>query len=348
MFEAKKGGSPLKKLTLVFAVVCFLFSSCSYSSPDRDTPYSAQYFCMDTVMDFISVYGESAQEATEAAVQELERLDALLSAQTAGSEIYLLNETGSAQLSSDTLDIVRRALSVYDSTSGAFDITVYPLMRLWGFYTDEHHVPTQEELQNYLSVIGSDKISLSDDGGLSFNVPGMGIDLGAIAKGYAAQRVIDIFESSGIESAIVSLGGSIIAVGTKPDGSAWRVGVQAPDGSSDIIGTLSVSDVTVVTSGGYRRYFEDNGETYHHILDPHTGVPADSGLVSVSIISEDPALADALSTALFVMGREDAEAYWRQYGGFDFVLICDDGTVVATEGIKDSFSYDGDYEVVYR
>ena len=167
---------------------------------------------------------------------------------------------------------------------------------------------------------------------------GMQLDLGAVGKGYTADLVAEVLQTHGVQSALINLGGNIQAVGSRPDGSDWRIGIRAPWGE-DNLGVLEISDAAVVTSGGYENYFEDkDGNIYWHILDPSTGYPANSGLQAVTIIGEEGRLCDALSTALFVMGAEQAEAYWRENSGFDMLLVTDENEILLTEGIADKFT----------
>lgn len=172
---------------------------------------------------------------------------------------------------------------------------------------------------------------------LRFGIPGMEIDLGGIAKGYTGNRVMEIFRQYGIRHGLISLGGNIQALGAKSDdGKAWRIAIQNPKGGEGYLGVLDIKDRAVITSGGYERYFEQDGIRYHHIIDPRTGYPADSGLISVTIISEDGTLADGLSTSLFIMGKEEAEKLWRAHADrFDYILEEADGTLYVTEGVKD-------------
>ena len=164
----------------------------------------------------------------------------------------------------------------------------------------------------------------------------MKVDLGGIAKGFTSDRVMELFSADGVTSGIISLGGNVQTLGTKPDGSLWRVGIQDPDDSSGIIATIEVADKAVITSGGYQRYFEQDGTTYHHIIDPRTGMPADSGLTSVTIVSDDGTLADGLSTSLFIMGKEAALDYWRAHrDNFDVILVASDGSITISEGLAD-------------
>ena len=166
----------------------------------------------------------------------------------------------------------------------------------------------------------------------------MQLDLGAVGKGYAADLAAKILREHGVESAILSLGGNIHTIGTRPDGTDWRVGIRAP-WEEEYLGVLEISDAAVVTSGGYENYFEDEaGNIYWHILDPTTGYPANTDLQAVTIIGPQGRLCDALSTALFVMGAEQAETYWREHGNFDMMLVTDEAEIWLTEGVADRFT----------
>ena len=282
---------------------------------------------MDTVMR-LTAYGPQGQEAVDAAVEEIYRLDALLSASSPSSEVSRLNEAGGGPLTKDTASLLRSSLSVWEATGGLFECTIYPLMELWGFSTGEYRVPSQEELQAALPLADSSLLRLQGDS------LGQRLDFGGIAKGYAAGRVMEIFSAHGVRSGLVSLGGSIQTLGTKPDGSLWRIGIQDPDAAREtFLAVLEVRDLAVVTSGGYERFFEQDGETYIHILNPRTGRPAESDLLSVTVLSPDGVLADALSTALFIMGREEALAFWRESSlEFQLVLLTEDRELYVTEG----------------
>ena len=160
------------------------------------------------------------------------------------------------------------------------------------------------------------------------------LDLGGIAKGFTSSRVMDVFREKGVTSGIISLGGNVQALGCKPDGNMWRIGIQDPNDLNSTFAVIEVADQAVITSGGYQRYFEENGQTYHHIIDPRTGYPAENGLISVTIISDDGTLADALSTSLFIMGPEKASTFWKKHAdAFDAVMMKDDGTVMVTAGL---------------
>lgn len=311
---------------------------------DAGEPVTSELFAMDTYMS-LTAYGENAEEALALAEQKIEELDELLSIGNSGSEIYGLNETGKAAVSQDTYDLIEEGLAIWKDTDGAFNVAMEPLMELWGFTSGNYQIPKEEELAEKLALTDASKVTVEEENReISLETEGMKIDLGGIAKGYTSEKLMEIFEEQGLTSAMVSLGGNVQVLGKKPDGSLWRVAIQNPDSDEAYLGVLETSDKAVITSGGYERYFEENDVVYHHILDPETGYPADNGYVSVTIVSEDGSLADALSTALFVMGPEKAELYWKEHSdSFDAIFLTTEGELAVTEGIADAFT--SDYEV---
>ncbi len=341
------------KRFLCCLLAALLLTGCSSGTVEADPEAeesSTQYLdAMDTFMT-LTAYGSSQDEALDAAVEEIQRLEALFTVGSEDSEVSQLNREGSAVLSEDTAALVERALEIYDSTGGAFDITVSPLMELWGFTTQDYQVPEAADIQSTLALVGADRVTYDADTSTVTLGEGQSIDLGGIAKGYTSQRLMELFDEMGVASAMVSLGGNIQCLGTKPDGSLWRVGIQDPVGSEGaIVAVIEVEDQAVITSGSYERYFtdEDTGETYHHILDPATGYPADSGLISVTIVTSDGTLGDALSTALFIMGLEEGTAYWQAHSDeFQAVFIDADSNLYVTEGLEDSVEADGGYTLL--
>lgn len=303
-------------------------------------PVSQEIFAMDTYMT-VTAYGDNAQKGVTDAVAEIQRLDNLLSIGKEDSEISKLNKSGCAAVSDDTAVMVTKALDLYKSTGGAFDITVLPLMELWGFTTQEYYVPTEDEIQSTLQRVGADKLTWDESTKTLTLGDKQEIDLGGIAKGFTSSRIMEIFKKDGVTCGMVSLGGNVHLLGTKQDGSAWRVGIQDPNNTDDMLGILQANDCAVITSGAYERNFEKDGVTYHHIIDPATGKPSNSGLTSVTIVSKDGTLADGLSTSLFVMGKDKAIAYWKQHADeFDTILVDKDRNVYITEGIAGNFSPD--------
>lgn len=321
-------------------ILCLPLSACSPKSE------SCEFFAMDTYMT-ITASGGDVTEALQEAQQAVFAMERRLSATDGKSEIARLNAGEVSALSEDTASLLSRALSLAEDCSGAFDPTVRPLMELWGFTGEEYRVPPAEEIDAAKALADWEKVRL--DGTEVVLGPGQKLDLGGIAKGWASEAVCDILRSHGVKSALLYLGGSVQTLGTKPDGSLWRVGVQNPDGSDNHLGVLSVGECAVVSSGGYQRYFEANGVRYHHILDPETGHPAQSGLAGVTVVCADAVMADAYSTALYVMGPEAALDFWREGGGsFDLVLCTDGGELYVTEGLESAFRSDRPFKVVRK
>ncbi len=294
-------------------------------------------FAMNTYMT-LTAYGDTADSALQEAAELIEKVESLWSVTDADSEIYKANHSGgqAVTVSEETADLIAFALEMAQKTNGALDPTIYPVLTAWGFTTDSKQVPSAAEITKLLQNVDYSRIRLD---GTSLTVPvGMELDLGAVGKGYTADLITQVLTQQDIASALISLGGNIQAVGSRPDGDSWRIGIRAPweDGT---LGVLEISDAAVVTSGGYENYFEDeSGTIYWHILDPDTGYPADSGLQSVTIIGDEGRLCDALSTSLFVMGAEKAEKYWRENGGFDMLLVTDENEIILTEGIAERFT----------
>lgn len=330
----------MKKIMLAVCCCAALLGGCGdrYEAKSGLTPYKDEIFAMDTYMD-ISAYGEQSQKAVEAAKAEIQRLDELLSVSGAGGDVYQLNQLGQKQVEADTLAVISRALEVSKETDGLFDCTIAPVMKLWGFRDGNFRVPSAEELAEQLAKVDASKVQI--DGDAITLLDGVTVDLGAIAKGYTSQRIMEVYRENGVASGIVSLGGNVQTLGRKPDGSLWRVALEDPENPAGYFGILDVENKAVITSGGYQRNFTENGKVYHHIIDPRTGYPAENGFLSVTIVSEDGTLADALSTVLFIMGPEKAEVFWREHKElFDAVMLTDDGSVMVTEGLQDAFSPD--------
>ena len=220
-------------------------------------------------------------------------------------------------------------------------------MELWGFTSEDYKVPGTDELEEVLSKVGSDKLEYNDEI-IKLNGAG-GIDLGGIAKGYTSDRIMQVFQEQGVSQAVVSLGGNVQTIGRKPDGSLWKIGIEDPMDEGGYLGTLEVETAAVITSGNYQRYFEKDGKRYHHIIDPFTGYPAETGLNSVTVVSESGTLADGLSTALFTMGPEKAIVFWREHEEvFDMILCLEDERILVSQGLADSFTSDHDWELLER
>ena len=323
-------------ISAMLSALLFLTGCSAESSPE---PVQGTFFAMDTVMDF-TIYGESGLiDQSESLIASLE---SLVSVTDANSELYAINQTGSGTLTGKASSLMEQALELCRRTGGALDISVYPIVRAWGFTTGSYQVPDEETIQSLLPLVDYTQIQYDAATGVVALPEGMEIDLGSVAKGYAGQLAAQMLREHGVQSALLNLGGNVQTVGAKPDGSPWQIGIKDPQGE-DAMMVLSVEDQAVVTSGGYERYFEQDGQTYWHIMDPSTGHPADSGLISVTIVGDEGVVCDGLSTALFVMGLEKAADLWAQSGDFGAVFVTASGEVYITEGLQDRFALTEQY-----
>lgn len=323
-------------ISAMLSALLFLTGCSAESSPE---PVQGTFFAMDTVMDF-TIYGESGLiDQSESLIASLE---SLVSVTDTGSELYAINQTGSGTLTGKASSLMEQALEICRRTGGALDLSIYPIVRAWGFTTGSYQVPDEAEIQALLPLVDYRKIQYDAADGDVTLPEGMEIDLGSVAKGYAGQLVAQMLREHGVQSALLNLGGNVQTVGAKPDGSPWQIGIKDPQGE-DAMMVLSVEDQAVVTSGGYERYFEQDGQTYWHIMDPSTGHPADSGLISVTIVGDEGVVCDGLSTALFVMGLEKAADLWAQSDDFEAVFVTASGEVYITEGLRDRFALTKQY-----
>ncbi len=333
------------KRCAALSVFCLL-SVCLAAGCARPQTAAVTFFAMDTVMS-ARVWHDGAGADDVQAVQSLVTgLEQMLSVTDEHSELFRLNADGQAALSEDTLNILQQTLVLSARTRGALDPTLYPVVRLWGFTTGSYRVPSEPEIAEAMAAVGTEHVFI--DGSAVTLTDGAMLDFGAVAKGYAAQKAADELIARGAAAAILSFGGNVQTLGSKPDGTSWQIDVRDPFDETRAAATLSLTGShAVVTSGGYQRYFEADGVRYHHIFDPQSGAPAQSGLASVTIVADDGLLADGLSTALYVMGLEDAAALWRESDDFEAVLITDGGELYATEGLAACLS-GADVQVIGR
>ena len=298
------------------------------SAPQKNT---AVGFHMDTV---ITLTGYCDEELLREAIGLCGEYEKLLSRTLQGSDIWNVNHAkGEAvYVSDDTVRVLELALEVCESSGGALDITIAPAVDLWDFKSGEAVIPAKDDIAAAMEQVDYTKVILD---GNTVRVPeGMQIDLGAVAKGYIADRVAQFLSDKGVESAALNFGGNVIAMGSKPDGSGWNIGIQDPEApTGDSAAVLSVQGLSVVTSGVYQRGFDLNGVRYHHILDSETGYPVQNGVASVTIISSESALGDALSTACFAMGGDGLS--FAESMGAEAVIIYSDGTMECTDGAEE-------------
>lgn len=319
------------------AVLCaaLLLTSCA---PNDDAQYTQTTYAMGVAMT-VTVYGQSretAADAVDAAFEEIARIEKLTSSKLADSELNRLNSAQSPlKVDEELAELLNYSLGYTKSTGGAFDITLGTLISLWGIGTQNERIPADEEIEQAMKSIGADNIIINGSTVALSN--GVHIDLGAVAKGYAADKVKEVLSKNGVSRAIINLGGNIYAMGARGDDEPWNIGIIDPAGSGSVIATVSVKDKAVVTSGDYQRYFERDGVRYHHILDGKTGFPSQSGLTSVTVICENSALADILSTACFVLGEKEGMALIESIPEAEAVFISKALGITVSSGVNDNW-----------
>ena len=328
-------------IALLTAMILLLTLPACGAQPAR-TARDREVFAMDTVME-LRVYDSSdaVLDEMDAALAALSRE---LNAEDDNGGLYALNRAGGGE-NAALADLVRRAAALSARTGGALDVSLHRASLAWGFPSKHYTIPTEADLAELANHCGMRLVACEGDRITLQN--GAELDLGAIAKGYAADRCRAILERAGV-SGILSLGGNIQTVGKKPDGTDWTVAILDPDDPGSYLLTMTVTGTkSVVTSGDYQRFFERDGARYCHILDPATLSPARNGLRMVTIVADEGFLADGLSTALFVMGLERGIEFWRAGNDFEAIWLTEDGTVTVTEGLEDRISYKN-AEVVRR
>ena len=336
--EKKKISWTSVAFALIFIVLIYMVKAKNLSGSTNEENTVMDLYAMDTYMS-LSVYGDNREEALSLLTDEIGRLDKLLSVGDENSDVSKINNGNMEGVSDETLALIERAGEISWETDGAFNIFVYPIMEAWGFTNGDYRVPSEDELKALTEAVKNAELGKSASG----------IDLGGIGKGYTSDKARELLKESGVEHALLNLGGNVVAIGTKPDGSDWTIGIQDPSKESDYICTVKVEDTCVVTSGAYERYFEEDGVRYHHIIDPSTGYPADSGLASVTIVSPDGTLADALSTALFVMGQEKAVSFYQSsQESFEAILVNNEGEILITEGLKDRVDSESKINIISK
>ncbi len=333
----------MKRLALLLAMLLCLPALVSCR---QIRTYSESFYLMDTLIG-VTLYTNDpalAEQTFDECESLLRELDGLWSRHRSSSEISRLNaaQDGLDGLDARTLMLFRTALDVSARTGGAFDVTVTPLIALWERCGEENRLPTEEELAAAKSVVGYERVTLTDTGVVKQNSTTM-VDLGGIGKGAAISRLIEYLSTTGVSGGLVSFGSNVAVFGEKPDGEPFRVAIKHPREENAVIGKLTLGSGEVLSvSGDYERYVTIGGNRYHHILDPETGYPADTGLASVAVISRDGAEADALSTALLVMGLEDAMAFYASgVMRFEAIFVDTAGQVTVTSGLADRFEKEG-------
>lgn len=332
------------KLISVILCAAMLASLCACGSSRADASASAQGTDAS-----ITAYGKNAQKAVSDAAGVFSAFNSMLDAGSRTSAMYALNNAGGASVvvPGQIADMLGAARTVYDRSNGALDPTIQPVAALWGFDTGKYAKPTDEQIDAALKKLCFDQLKIqyfSDSGTYTVTMPsGTQLTFGSMSRGCACDYAVQAMRDDGVKSGIISMSGCAHTLGVKPDGTQWNVSVADPNDASGSIGYLTVGETAVSTCGGYTQSFSySDGVTYNHILNPATGYPAKTDLRSVTIVCASGVDADCLSWALCALGSKKAIKYWRNYGGFDMILVTTDNRVLCTSGLTESFSLQND------
>jgi thiamine biosynthesis lipoprotein len=323
-------------ITQKIYLACFVFilfstfTGCSAPIPSKSE------FVLGTICT-ITLFDKGKPQIYRDIFNRLREIENRMSVNIQGTDIDRINEAAgreAVKVNDDVCEVIERAIHFAEYFEGALDLTVGPLVTLWDIDGENSRVPGKDEIVNVLPLVNWREVEINREHKTVFlKKPGMSITLGAIAKGYAADEAAEIIRKAGIPRAIIDLGGNILTVGKKTDNSPWRVGIQNPlESRGSFVGIAQVKEKTVVTSGVYERFFEADGISYHHIFDPTTGYPAKNNLLSVTIISDCSMDADALSTAIFVLGYERGRVLVESLEGVEAIFILEDMRVRKTPG----------------
>ena len=328
------------KIIEIAALICILLTlgGCKSETDtiqEKTVSCTRDVFAMDTYMD-MTAYGENAEKSRDDAENRILQLESELSATSETSEIWKIDHSNgnNVKMSDDTAEVIDQTLKMCEKTYGCLDITVYPVLKEWGFTTGDYKIPDKTKINKLLNNVGYSKVKTdSNNIQLANDVQ---IDLGAVAKGYTGDKILDIMRSYEVESAIVNLGGNVQTLGKKPDGSDWKVAVRDPFHPETDMCVLEIADKAVITSGNYERFFiGEDGRRYCHIIDPFDGYPADNGYVSVTVIGSSGIICDALSTAVFVAGLDKASKIMKDFTDYDFIVVSEDEKIYYTDGISE-------------
>jgi len=321
-----------------FVLLCILgliFSLFLSGCKKQTEPITKTSFKLNTVVT-ITIYDSEDTALLDGAMELCDYYENLFSRTKETSEIYRVNQGSLTDVSDETAELLELALSFSRISDGAFDPTIGPVSSLWDFHAEEPQVPDAEAIAEALPLVNYQNAELSGNT-VILREDGMMLDLGAIAKGYIADRIKEYLTNEGVKSATIDLGGNILCIGSRPDGTPFRIGVRQPfaDASTTIDSALAITDQSVVTSGIYERCFEQAGILYHHLLDPSTGYPCENELASVTIISEKSVDGDGYSTTCFLLGLEKGLKLVNQTEGIHAIFITRDGEII----YSDDFPY---------
>ncbi len=333
----------MKKLkSAILILLCAVFCISSTSCLNDENKYTVDLFALDTIIN-LTIYDENGENIAKECNSEILRLEKLFSVTDENSEIYKINNSNgkTISVSDELVNLIHYAQNISQSTQGAFDITLYPILKLYGFTTDVYNVPSQKEIEQALKLVNYENITIEEN-----NITleeGMQLDLGGIAKGYVAQKVNDIFVKNQVDKAVINIGGNVLTYNDRNNEDTWNIGIKSHI-NNDIFAVLQLSETSIATSGAYQRNFTVDDKFYHHIIDPKTGLPASTEIKSVTVVCDDAVKGDALSTAFYVMGIDEAIEYCSHTNDIDIFIISEDENIYMSKTLETKVTIENEYK----
>ncbi|KGI40380.1 FAD:protein FMN transferase [Clostridium tetani] len=330
----------MKKKSLIYLIIfslIFMLVGCN----KEEKVITKENYLLDTLIQ-LKVYGKNSEKATNEAMDAISDIDDIMSPTKPTSDVVKINNNAGkdfVKINENTLEVIKTSIKYSKLSKGSFDITVGPLVKLWGIGTENARVPSKEEIDTTLKLINYENVLIDEKNkSIKLKSPKEAIDLGGIAKGFAGDKAREILENKGIKSAYLNLGGNIVTIGNKTDGTPWNIGIQDPlSDRGEYFGIVRVSNKSVVSSGNYERFFIKDNKRYHHILNTKTGYPSESGILSSTIISDKSIDGDALSTITFILGLEKSMEIIENIDGVDAIFVTTDKKVHTTSNIAKDF-----------
>lgn len=350
----KKNKKAILLLSSILLVLIILITVIWIKSGKKPPSYECTNFAMGTYIQQ-TAYGKNGEKAAQEAAKKIGELENLISWRINDSDINKINSAAGSEwktINPKTTQLLKTSLDVAKKSKGAFDPTILPITSMWDFGGDNQHVPSKTDINNFIKYVDYNNLRINENNSsASLKLHYMGLDLGAIGKGAACQEAVSAYKEKGADYGIVAVGGSIGIYGSKPDGSLWNIAVRNPKKGENqelSIGTIEIDSGFVSTSGTYEKEFTENGVTYHHLLNPKTGYPVNNGLVSVTVVCDNGALSDALSTACFVLGKEEGVKLLNEYNA-EGIFIDNNNKIFVTENLKNHFRIsDSQYSILHN
>lgn len=337
----EKTSRPKNTILFIAAILLLLAGVFASRLFKEIKPFQKSEYIMGTIFDITAISDNDRllEETSKKAFDEVRRIDSLMSRYKETSEVSLVNRNAGiapVKVGDELIEVLQEAKKISELSDGAFDVTIGPLTDLWGFDVEKNIVPPKERIEELRRLVNYRRLKIdASTSTVYLEDKGMMIDVGGIAKGYSIAKAMKVFADAGIKDVIINAGGNLNLRGGRK-GKPWRIGIQDPRNEKKLLGKLTISEISVATSGDYQRYFIKDGVRYHHILDPKTGFPA-KGLISATVIGNNKTSMDGFSSSVFLLGAEKGAALLKK-AGLEGIILAEDGTMTVTEGIKERFS----------